>query len=86
MKKIIFIFTTTLILFNTKAQNTATLLFNWKDTTLVGSWAYNNTYNECWGVTINDREFAIIGSTEGTHIFDITNPYSSYEVAFIQGG
>ncbi len=86
MKKIIFIFTTTLILFNTKAQNTATLLFNWQDTTLVGSWAYNNTYNECWGVTINDREFAIIGSTEGTHIFDITNPYSSYEVAFIQGG
>ena len=72
MKKILFI----LIYFNItlSAQQTASLLYNWQDTTLSGSWAYNNTYNECWGVEINGSEIAIIGSTAGTHFFDITNP------------
>ena len=86
MNKIFLIITTTLIINNTHAQNTGTLLFNWQDTTLVGSWAYDNTYNECWGLIINDREFAVIGSTAGTHIFDVTNPHNSYEVGFITGG
>ena len=45
-------------------QQTATLLYNWQDTSLVGSWMYDNTYNECWGVYINEREIAIIGSTD----------------------
>ena len=70
---------------NLQAQQTATLLFNWQDTTLVGSWAYDNTYNECWGLSINDREIAIIGSTAGTHFFDITNPINSSEIACIAG-
>ena len=39
------------------------LLFNWNEDTLVGSSAYDNVYNEIWGVVINDREYAIIGST-----------------------
>ena len=30
------------------SQQTATLLYNWQDTSLVGSWMYDNTYNE-WG-------------------------------------
>ena len=55
-------------------QQTATLLYNWQDTSLVGSWMYDNTYNECWGVYINEREIAIIGSTDGTHFFDVTDP------------
>ena len=33
----------------------------------------------------DDREYAIIGSTYGTHFFDVTNPQSSYEVAFVMG-
>ena len=61
------------------------LLFNWNEDTLVGSSAYDNVYNEIWGVAINDREYAIIGSTYGTHFFDVTNPQSSYEVAFVMG-
>lgn len=67
------------------AQQTATLLYNWQDTSLVGSWAYDNIYNECWGVFINDKEIAIIGSTEGTHFFDITDPLSTNEIAFVAG-
>ena len=50
------------------------LLYNWQDTTLVPSWQYDNTYNEIWGVQINGAEIAIIGSTAGTHFFDVTNP------------
>ena len=61
------------------------LLFNWNEDTLVGSSAYVNVYNEIWGVVINDREYAIIGSTYGTHFFDVTNPQSSYEEAFVMG-
>ena len=49
-------------------------MFNWNEDTLVGSSAYDNVYNEIWGVAINDREYAIIGSTYGTHFFDVTNP------------
>ena len=52
---------------------------------MVGSWAYDNTYNEIWGFEINNHEFAVIGSTAGTHIFDVSNVQNIYETAFIAG-
>lgn len=58
------------------------LLFNWADTTLPSSSMYDNTYNEVWGVVINNNEYAIIGSTMGTHIFNLSN---YQQVAFIPG-
>ena len=61
------------------------LLYHWTDTNLVGSATYNNTYNEIWGVAVNEREFAIIGSTAGTHIFDVTDPTNSEQIQFIPG-
>ena len=81
------IFTVTIILSITYsfAQQEATKLFHWEDPSLVGSWAYDNTYNECWGFKVNDTEIAVIGSTDGTHFFDITNPSSATQIAFIQG-
>jgi choice-of-anchor B domain-containing protein len=85
MKKIILSFSIMLLFFNSNAQQTATLLYHWQDTTLVGSWTYDNTYNECWGLVVNDREIAIIGSTEGTHFFDVTDPSTAAEVAFVAG-
>ncbi|MDC3032225.1 choice-of-anchor B family protein [Bacteroidota bacterium] len=63
----------------------ANLIYNWNDTSLVGSWAYDNTYNEIWGFEINNHEFAVIGSTAGTHIFDVSNVQNIYETAFIAG-
>ncbi|MCB0516239.1 MAG: choice-of-anchor B family protein [Chitinophagales bacterium] len=62
------------------------LIYQWQDTTLVGSGFYNNTYNEIWGAALNEREYAIIGSTMGTHIFDITETGEEYQAAFIAGG
>tara|TARA_X000000950_G_scaffold107469_4_gene135418 strand:+ start:5416 stop:6753 length:1338 start_codon:yes stop_codon:yes gene_type:complete len=63
----------------------ANLIYNWNDTSLVGSWAYDNTFNEIWGFEISNHEFAVIGSTAGTHIFDVSNVQNIYETAFIAG-
>jgi choice-of-anchor B domain-containing protein len=63
----------------------AGLLYNWQDTTLTPSWQYDNTYNEIWGVQINGAEIAIIGSTAGTHFFDVTNPATTNQVDFVVG-
>ncbi|MFT5019988.1 MAG: choice-of-anchor B domain-containing protein [Polaribacter sp.] len=58
-------------------------LFNWQDPSLVPSSAHFNTYNEIWGYADGENEYAIIGTTAGTHIFDVTNPSTSEEVVFI---
>ena len=67
------------------SQINANLLFQWDDPSLIGSSMYDNTYNECWGFKINDHEIAVIGSTAGTHFFDVTDPQNSTEVAFVPG-
>jgi len=85
MNKIILLISISLVSIISNAQQTANLLYNWQDTSLVGSWSYDNTYNECWGMVVNDREIAIIGSTAGTHFFDVTDPVNSTEVAFVAG-
>lgn len=69
----------------TFSQQQANLLGRWDDSTLIGSAAYNNTYNEIWGLAVNGREYAVLGSTKGTHIIDVTDPTQPTEVAFVQG-
>lgn len=61
------------------------LLGHWKDSTLEGSFFYDNTYNEVWGIERNGHEYAIVGSTAGTHFIDVTNPDSLIEAFFIEG-
>lgn len=61
------------------------LLFHWDDPSLVGSSAFNNTYNEVWGYEANGKEYAIIGSTAGTHFFDVTDAANSTLVDFVPG-
>ena len=85
MNRIILITVIALISISAKAQQTGTLLYNWQDTNLVGSWAYNNTYNECWGLEVNGSEIAIIGSTDGTHFFNVTDPTNATQVAYVAG-
>ena len=63
----------------------ASVLYNWQDTTLAPSWQYDNTYNEIWGVQINGAEISIIGSTAGTHFFDVTDPATANQVDFVAG-
>ncbi|MGY8987133.1 MAG: choice-of-anchor B family protein [Flavobacteriales bacterium] len=60
------------------------LLFNWADTSLPIN-GLGGSYTDVYGVAINGGEYAVIGSTMGTHIIDVTNPTQSYEAAFIPG-
>lgn len=61
----------------------ANLLFNWNDPSIIGSFAFNNAYNEIWGYAADGREYAIIGSTAGTHVFDVTDPANSTQIHLI---
>ena len=63
----------------------ANLLGTWSNPNLVGSNAHNNTYNEIWGVSRNGHEYAIIGSTLGTHFIDVTDPENPFEAHLVIG-
>ena len=65
--------------------NEANLLGRWQDTTLVGSNIHKNVYNEIWGYAIPDHEYAIIGTTAGTHFIEVTDPTQPTEVFFVPG-
>ena len=80
---ILFVLITTVIEAQTSLN--MNLAYQWQDQTLPPSSAHDNTYNEVWGYANNGREYAIIGSTMGTHIFDITDVNNVDTVAFIPG-
>tara|TARA_B100001029_G_C15060259_1_gene457813 strand:- start:81 stop:2237 length:2157 start_codon:yes stop_codon:yes gene_type:complete len=61
-----------------------TLLGNWNNQSLVQN-GFGGAYNEVFGFTMNGYEYAVIGSTMGTHIIDVTNPTELTETAFIPG-
>ncbi len=61
------------------------MLYHWQGGGNIASSAYGNTYNEVWGYAQNNREYAIIGTTEGTHFIDITELNEALEVDFIAG-
>ncbi|MFT6338196.1 MAG: choice-of-anchor B domain-containing protein [Saprospiraceae bacterium] len=63
-----------------------TLLGTWTNPDLPASNAHDNTYNEVWGLAINDHEFAVVGTTLGTHIIDVTDPNNPTELFVIVGG
>ena len=42
-------------------------------------------YNDCWAFEWKGEEYAVIGSTIGTHIIHLAKDNETYEVAFIQG-
>jgi len=89
--KIIFAFNLLPIL-NSNGQQAHDLemIYHWEDTTIVPSFVFGNPYNEVWGYVFDSREYAIIGSTDGTHVFDITDSASEHMVAYVpapaQGG
>ena len=60
------------------------LLFNWSDSSLPQNYL-GGSYTDVYGVAINGGEYAVIGSTMGTHIIDVTIPTQCLEVAFIPG-
>ena len=63
----------------------ATLLGRWDDPAVIGSAAYNNRYNEVWSVAVNNHEYAVLGSTMGTHFIDVTDPENPFQADFVPG-
>ena len=61
------------------------LLAQWFDEEIPGSNAFNNAYNEIWGYETNGTEYAIIGSTLGTHFIDVTDTDNIFEAFFVEG-
>lgn len=59
------------------------LLDTWTDTSLLTN-SSKVRYNDCWGFLHNGEEYAVAGSTEGTHVFRTTNSKLS-EIGFIPG-
>lgn len=63
------------------------MVYNWQDTTIPKAVVVRNIYNEIWGWydATKQREYAIIGSSIGTHFFDVTNPSKIDLVDFVPG-
>ena len=57
-----------------------------RNVTLLAHLNQHPGYSACWSYVHPDgREYAILGTTDGTAIVNVTNPALSYEVAFIPG-
>lgn len=72
------------IAFSQGAKN-MTLSDTWSDGSLVATTAHDNTYNDIWGYAQGGKEYALIGSTAGVHIIDVTDPFNVSEVVFVPG-
>lgn len=72
---------------NTSAQDSlnVTKVYEWRQDGLPATFLYGNIYNAVWGYARDEREYAVIGSTMGTHIIDVTPDDITGEVAFIPG-
>lgn len=58
------------------------LLSNWDDNSLPTNWT-GGSFSDCWGYADSvGNEYAFIGSTIGTHIFNVTNPTNPVLVNF----
>ncbi len=59
-------------------------LDSWQDDNLVGL-SSGLKYSDCWGYVQNGREYAMLGSTEGVHFFEITASNQLRLIDSIQG-
>lgn len=75
-----------LILFSSRGQDfrNVELLDQWTDDGIIVSTS-KARYNDCWGFVHNGEEYAVIGSTMGTHFFKITENDQFEPLHFIQG-
>ncbi|MDC3253119.1 choice-of-anchor B family protein [Crocinitomicaceae bacterium] len=60
------------------------LLDHWFDNTLISN-STNVRYNDCWGYTQDGIEYALAGSTEGLHIFSISENEQLIHIDSITG-
>lgn len=79
--------------YNTVLQEGESCIYQSENVDLLGTWTdlsleingLGGRYSEIYGYASNGREYAIMGSTYGTHIIDVTVPNSPTEVTRIAG-
>ncbi len=79
MRKLILVVVLFIISFNSFSQDSLNIevLYHWEDSNLI--------YNEVWGFVQDGREYAVIGSWDGTHFFDVTDPVNTVKVDYVPG-
>ena len=60
------------------------LLDHWQDDTLLTN-STQVRYSGCWGFSYQEREYAVIGSTEGAHFFELGTDNQLRLIGFIKG-
>lgn len=60
------------------------LLARWSSDTLIAN-SSKVRYSDCFGFTYHGNEYAVIGSTEGTHVFHLTSQNELIPKGFIPG-
>lgn len=81
---IIFSFTAQAQVFDNSNIN---LLGRWFDVNMPAEPQFAAKYNSCYGYVdpLTNKEYAILGSTQGTHIIDVSVPTNPVQVQFIAG-
>ena len=59
-------------------------LDQWNEDTLLTN-STNVRYSSCWGFEYNNNEYAVVGSTEGSHFFELTPDNKLNLIGFIKG-
>ncbi|MBL4594005.1 MAG: choice-of-anchor B family protein [Flavobacteriales bacterium] len=68
----------------TQVSLNVNLLYQWNDTNITINFR-DARYSDVWGFVQNGREYAAIGSTYGVHVFDVTNPSTTYQADSVAG-
>jgi choice-of-anchor B domain-containing protein len=55
------------------------------NTSLLGQLSYSPNLNDIWGYAAGGKEYALVGTTSGTSIVDVTNPAAPVEVVNVNG-
>lgn len=86
LQKVLFGCCLSLFLFRTSAQTSLnmTLLDNWHQDSLIHN-TTNVRYSDCYGFVWQGREYAVIGSTEGTHVFELSDSNTFIPRGFVKG-
>lgn len=69
---------------HSQEQKNIELLDHWFSDTLITA-STQVRFSGCWGFTQNGREYAVIGSTEGTHFFLLSEQNTLVPCGFIEG-
>lgn len=81
---ILFVVVCTRFLLNGQESLNMTLLSHWSQDSLISN-STEVRYNDCYGFTWQGKEYAVAGSTEGTHIFAIEDNHQLTPKGFIRG-